>query len=129
MVSYHIWNLPPLAARTCGLIYLGILKFRSFKSKSFNLFTVTVADPGGAAGARPPPPQGFRFFRFDIQIFRNRATSGVGAPPTRLAPPLQEILDPPLSKTCHLRPRKITLKIGHKWQKRDLINGQFGGLD
>ena len=52
----------------------------------------TVADPGGAAGARPP--YGSRFFRFDTQIFRNVDASGVGAPPTRSAPPLQEILDP-----------------------------------
>ena len=37
----------------------------------------TLADPGGAAGTRP---QGSRFFRFDIQIFQNVATSGVGAP-------------------------------------------------
>ena len=41
---------------------------------------------GGAAGACP---QGSRFFCFDIQIFRNVAASGVGAP-------LREILDPPL---------------------------------
>ena len=46
---------------------------------------------GGAAGA--PPPYRSRFFRFDIQIFRNVATSGVGAPPTR-SPPPWEILDP-----------------------------------
>ena len=46
---------------------------------------------GGAAGTRPP--YGSRFFRFDIQIFLNIAASGVGAPPTRSAPPLQEILD------------------------------------
>ena len=32
---------------------------------------------------------GSRFFRFDIQIFRNVAASGVGAPP-----PQREILDP-----------------------------------
>ena len=39
---------------------------------------IAVADPGGgAAGA----PQGSRFFRFDIQIFRNVAASGVGVPP------------------------------------------------
>ena len=38
-----------------------------------------MADPGGAAGTCPPP-HGSRFFRFDIQIFRNVAASGVGAP-------------------------------------------------
>ena len=48
-----------------------------------------MADPGGAAGARPPS----RFFRFDIQIFRNVAASGVGAP-LRGRAPLREILDP-----------------------------------
>ena len=35
-------------------------------------------------GGAPPvlaPPQGSRFFRFDIHIFRNIAASGVGAPP------------------------------------------------
>ena len=37
----------------------------------------SVADPGGAHGARP---QGYRFFRFNIQILRNVAASGVGAP-------------------------------------------------
>ena len=54
---------------------------------------LSVADPGGAAGEHPP--YGSRFFRFDIQIFRNVAASGVGAPPhMRSAPPLWEILDP-----------------------------------
>ena len=46
-----------------------------------------MADPGGAAGARP---HGSRFFRFDIQIFQNVAALGVGAPPMRSAPPLRE---------------------------------------
>ena len=32
---------------------------------------------------RSPPPYGARFFHFDIQIFRNVAASGVGAPPLR----------------------------------------------
>ena len=45
-----------------------------------------MADPGGAPPARAPP-HGSRFFHFDIQIFRNIAASGVGAPPTRSAPP------------------------------------------
>ena len=39
-------------------------------------------------GAPPAHPHGSRFFRFDIQIFRNVAASGVGAPPMRLAPPM-----------------------------------------
>ena len=47
---------------------------------------MSVADPrGGAAGARPP--QGSRFFRFDIQILRNVAASGVGAPPYEVGAP------------------------------------------
>ena len=35
-------------------------------------------------GAHPAhaPPQGTQFFRFDIQILRNVAASGVHAPPT-----------------------------------------------
>ena len=44
-----------------------------------------MADPGGAAGARPYRS---RFFHFDIQIFRNVATSGVGAPYEVGAPPM-----------------------------------------
>ena len=39
-----------------------------------------MADPGGRR--RRVPPYGSRFFRFEIQIFRNVAVSGVGAPPT-----------------------------------------------
>ena len=38
-------------------------------------------NPGGRR--RRAPPYGSRFFRFDIQIFQNVATSGVGAPPPR----------------------------------------------
>ena len=36
----------------------------------------SVVDPGGATSMHPP-----RFFRFDIQHFRNVAASGVGTPP------------------------------------------------
>ena len=54
----------------------------------------------GAPPARPP--YGSRFFWFDIQIFRNVATSGVGAPPSRSAPPLWEILDPLLKIFIHI---------------------------
>ena len=39
-------------------------------------------------GARPPPPYGSRFFRFDMQNFRNVAASGVHGPPYEIhAPP------------------------------------------
>ena len=56
-------------------------------------YSSSVADPGGVPPARTP----LRVqILFDIQNFRNVAASGVGAPPTRLAPPLREILDPPL---------------------------------
>ena len=54
---------------------------------------------GGSRGgrARRTPPQGSRFFHFDIQNFRNITTSGVHGPPHEVhAPPLREILDPPL---------------------------------
>ena len=34
-----------------------------------------------------PPPQGSRFFRFDVQISRDRAVSGVGAPPYEVGAP------------------------------------------
>ena len=44
--------------------------------------TMTLADLGGR------PPYGSRFFRFDMQNFRNVAASGVhGPPPTRSTPP------------------------------------------
>ena len=39
--------------------------------------------------ARRTPPQGSRFFRFDIQNFRNVTASGVHAPPMRSTPPLR----------------------------------------
>ena len=48
-------------------------------------YTDTVADPGGAPPVRAP--YGSRFFRFDIQIFQNVATSGVGAPLRGQRPP------------------------------------------
>ena len=44
-----------------------------------------------------PPPKGSRFLRFDIQILRNVAVSGVGASPRPRGPTvLRFILDPPL---------------------------------
>ena len=36
---------------------------------------------------RKPPSHGSRFFRFNIQNFRNVTTSGVNAPTTRSTPP------------------------------------------
>ena len=46
----------------------------------------TVAG-SGIGGSRGAPPQGSRFFRFDIQMFRNVAASGVGAPLRAGRPP------------------------------------------
>ena len=52
----------------------------------------------GRARRAPPPPYGSRFFCFDMQNFRNVAASGSTAPRTQVhAPPLREILDPPLN--------------------------------
>ena len=52
---------------------------------------------GGSRGrARRAPPYGSRFFRFDMQNFRNVAASGVHGPPYEVHAPLREILDPPL---------------------------------
>ena len=54
---------------------------------------------GGSRGAcrvHAPPPQGSRFFRFDIQSFRNVTALGVIAPLLRGPRLLWEILDPPL---------------------------------
>ena len=42
------------------------------------ILAISLADVGGVPGARP---QGSRFFRFDIQNFRNVTASGVHAPP------------------------------------------------
>ena len=60
-----------------------------FKNDFENIFPKplnSVADPGGCR-RRAPPPQGSRFFRFDIQNFRNVAASGVGAPPYEVGAP------------------------------------------
>ena len=54
-------------------------------------FLISVADTGGAAGMRPLRVQ---ILSFDIQIFRNVAALGVGAP-------LREILDPLLGMVIH----------------------------
>ena len=47
---------------------------------------LAVADSGGVPPAHAPP-EGSRFFRFDIQNFRNVAASGVGAPLRGWRPP------------------------------------------
>ena len=69
------------------------------ESQTRNQFIIgpkSLADLGGGApGARPP--QGSQFFHFDIQNFRNVTASGVHTPSYEVhAPPLREILDPPL---------------------------------
>ena len=62
---------------------------------------------GGSRGARPP--YGSRFFHFDMQNFRNVAASGVhGSAYEVHAPPLREILDPPLMYVNFLQSYTIT---------------------
>ena len=64
-------------------------------------FDTSLADlRGGGRPARAPPPYGSRFFRFDMQNFRNVAASGVHGPPYEVHAPLREILDPPLYLIC-----------------------------
>ena len=55
--------------------------------KIFNPYFLSwpLADLGGRA--RRAPPYGSRFFRFDMQNFRNVAASGVHGPPMRSTPP------------------------------------------
>ena len=69
-------------------------KFSDIALASSKVFSMkdqseAVADPGGAAGMHP---HGSRFFHYDIQIFRNVVTSGVGVPLWGWRPPW-EILD------------------------------------
>ena len=56
----------------------------------------SLPDPGGRTWRAP---QGTQFFRFDIQILRNIAASGVHAPLRGPRPPYGKILDPPLNMT------------------------------
>ena len=60
---------------------------------------LAVADPGGVPPAHAPLR--VQILLFDIQIFRNVATSGVGAP-HEVGAPLWEILDPPLLRGRHV---------------------------
>ena len=48
--------------------------------ESLKALNKSLADLGGVPGA-PSPPQGSRFFCFDIQNFRNVTASGVHVPP------------------------------------------------
>ena len=62
------------------------ITFRKYElvSHGSNSQSEAVADPGGAAGVRPPTgPHSFVL----TQIFRNVAASGVGAPPRGRRPP------------------------------------------
>ena len=60
---------------------------------------VLIADLGGVPGARPT--QGSRFFRFDIQNFRNVTASGVHAPTYEVHAPIREIPDSPIRLSYH----------------------------
>ena len=57
---------------------------------SYSFVYYLYINSGGSRGRRRrAPPYGSRFFRFDIQIFRNIAASGVGTPPYEVgAPPM-----------------------------------------
>ena len=64
---------------------------------------LALADLGGVPGARPH--YGTKFFHFHTHFCQKAPTSEVHAPLNRSTPPLQEILDPPLSsllKMCCL---------------------------
>ena len=78
---------------------------------------------GGSGGRRRrAPPYGSTFFRFDIQIFRNVAASGVGVPPTRSAPPPREILDPLLMMVdLNLDYIKVKCEYEGHWIKVNVI--------
>ena len=54
---------------------------------------LAFADPGGTAGVCPPRVQILSFWHTN---FLKRSHLGSWRPPTRSAPPLREILDPPL---------------------------------
>ena len=62
---------------------------------------------GGSRGRFWARPQGSRFFRFDIQNFRNIIASGVHAPLRGLRTPLREILDPPLVNVTFCSPEVV----------------------
>ena len=57
------------------------------------MLATPLADPGGAAGARPP--NRINFFRFCIR-FRQKVYALEVGTPNGLVPPQWEILDPPL---------------------------------
>ena len=81
-----------------------------------------VADPG--APPAPPAPHGSRFFRFDIQIFRNVAASGVDAP-------LRD-WHPPYRKSGSVTARELSWHqsrcsfLSNKWSKKQrAVQGGF----
>ena len=64
-----------------GAFFLGELHYT--ESKLGLLSVIIIGGSRGRARRAPlPPPHGSRFFRFDMQNFRNVATSGVHGPPT-----------------------------------------------
>ena len=76
-------QISPVNMANCKT-YVIVILYKFFRKMRF-----TVADPGGVPPVRTPlpPPQGSRFFHFDIQNFRNVAASGVGAPLRGWRPP------------------------------------------
>ena len=87
---------------------------------------------GGSRGCHQcMPPYGSRFFHFDIQIFWNVATSGVGAPPMRSAPPYGKswicyCISNPQTLYWPPPPPAFYFQFCHHWQRSlsDHLRGQ-----
>ena len=63
--------------------------------------SLALADPGGAAGARPPQQVQFLSFLHTFPLKSVRVGGWRPPPPNRSAPPQREILDPPLISTIY----------------------------
>ena len=61
--------------------------FSSFNFLQTENTEISIGGSTLADARRTPSPEGSRFFRFNIQNFRNVTASGVHAPPTRSTPP------------------------------------------
>ena len=88
-----------------------ILQLRVKARQDFNFVVFTwqtefpLADPGGAAGARPPLR--VQILSFWHTNFSKCSRLGSWRPPTRSARPLREILDPPLISVRIERKREL----------------------